>query len=106
MSEASATPVRSKDELLAALKLLDSAAHHGAGELRELMVGKYDALKQSLEDSTTLHNIKAKALEAKQFATEKAQKVDQNVHDHPYYYVAGAAVGGLLLGFILGRSRH
>jgi len=34
---------------------------------------------------------------------ETAQTVNNHVHEKPWYYLAGAAIGGLLIGLICGR---
>ncbi len=61
----------------------------------------------------TLLNAKDQALEAvahaKDVSIEKVREVsrdvDNNVHQNPWPYLAGTAVVGLLLGYVLGRNR-
>ena len=48
------------------------------------------------------------AAKVKELATEKAKvaakAVDESVHNSPWLYIGGVAVGALLLGYILGRK--
>ncbi len=45
--------------------------------------------------------------EAKAHAVEKVEEtfhdIDDSVHDHPWRYIGGAALGGFLLGILLKR---
>jgi len=45
----------------------------------------------------------AKVKEAAAKAVKTAHKVDEHVHEKPWIYVAGAAVGGLILGLVCRR---
>jgi ElaB/YqjD/DUF883 family membrane-anchored ribosome-binding protein len=61
----------------------------------------------------SLTTAKEHALEAaaqvKEASVEKAREiacnVDKSVHENPWPYIAGSAVAGVLLGYILGRNR-
>jgi ElaB/YqjD/DUF883 family membrane-anchored ribosome-binding protein len=108
----------SSEKISEALKLLEEAATQKKDELKSVMSDKYTHLKdvivetehslvKSLSDARK-HAIEA-AVHAKDVGAEKAREiagdVDKNVHKNPWPYVGGAAVVGLLLGYILGRNR-
>jgi ElaB/YqjD/DUF883 family membrane-anchored ribosome-binding protein len=70
----------------------------------------FSALRDAITDTNVAHRIgeaKDKLVEATGNSVEKVkeagQKVDENIHEQPYYYVAGAAVIGLLLGVLIAR---
>jgi ElaB/YqjD/DUF883 family membrane-anchored ribosome-binding protein len=52
-----------------------------------------------------LETAKEKIARGTEIAKEKVKEVDEKVHANPWPAVAGAFVGGLLLGFILGHKR-
>ena len=108
----------SSENIAEALKLLEEAARHKKDELRTVMSDKYTSLRSLImEDESSLMksltSAKDRALEAaarvKDASIEKAREiagnVDKSVHQSPWPYIAGAAVGGVLLGYILGRNR-
>jgi ElaB/YqjD/DUF883 family membrane-anchored ribosome-binding protein len=101
------------DKIAEALKLLDQEAAERKTELATLLSDKYAALKAVIMESESgmAHAIaqgKARAIEAamqaKELGVEKAKKVDEHVHRNPWQYIGGAAVIGLLFGYILGRK--
>lgn len=70
----------------------------------------FSALRDAIIDTNVAHRIgeaKDKIVEATGNSVEKVKdaslKVDENIHEQPYYYVAGAAVIGLLLGVLIAR---
>jgi ElaB/YqjD/DUF883 family membrane-anchored ribosome-binding protein len=108
----------SSEKIAEALKLLEEAATQKKDELKSVMADKYTHLKnvivetehtlaRSLSDAKK-HAIEA-AVRAKEVGVEKAREiasdVDKSVHQNPWPYIAGTAVVGLLLGYILGRNR-
>ncbi|MCK5845475.1 MAG: DUF883 family protein [Victivallales bacterium] len=71
----------------------------------------FSALRDAIIDTNVAHRIgeaKDKIVEATGNSVEKVKeagvKVDENIHEQPYYYVAGAAVIGLLLGVLIARK--
>jgi ElaB/YqjD/DUF883 family membrane-anchored ribosome-binding protein len=101
-----------------ALHLLEEAAKDKKDELKNLLTGKYETLKNTIIDTETditktLIAAKKKAfeaaLQAKDISEEKikkvAQEVDEQVHENPWPYIGGVALGALLIGYILGRNR-
>lgn len=102
----------------AALDLLEEAAAQKRDELKTIMTDKYSNLRNLiLEGQTTFMKTWAStrdqairtASRVKDVSVEKARTmahdVDKDVRQNPWAYVAGSAVIGLFIGFILGRSR-
>ncbi len=108
----------SNDKIAEALKLLEDAAKQKKDELKAVMSDKYTHLKDLiLENESSLmksltqtkdRTIEA-VTEASEASIEKAREfahdANKHVHRNPWPYVAGTAAVGLLLGFVLGRSR-
>jgi ElaB/YqjD/DUF883 family membrane-anchored ribosome-binding protein len=117
-SAGDAAGVRNGDEkIIEALKLLEQAAAEKKDQLKEIINEKFSHLKKELSDvDSAVHRAHEEAKErlaeaahrARELGEEKArevaQHVDQSAHQHPWLYVAGGALGGLLLGYILGRK--
>jgi ElaB/YqjD/DUF883 family membrane-anchored ribosome-binding protein len=108
----------SSENIAAALKLLEETAKQKKDELRTVMSDKYTNLRSLImeNDSSLMKSLstaKDHALEAatrvKEAGVEKAREiardVDKSVHENPWPYIAGSAVVGVLLGYILGRNR-
>ena len=108
----------SDENIAAALKLLEEAAMQKKDELKSVIADKYTHLRSALVETESglvksLADAKRQAAEAaarvKDVSVEKAceiaHDVDKNVHQNPWAYIAGTAAVGVLLGFILGRSR-
>ena len=108
----------SSEKISEALKLLEEAATQKKDELKSVMSDKYTHLRnlivetesslvKSLSDARK-HAVEA-AAHAKDVGVEKARELardaDKSVHQNPWPYIAGAAVVGLLFGYILGRNR-
>ncbi|MFH1983473.1 MAG: hypothetical protein ABIL58_16645 [Pseudomonadota bacterium] len=107
----------SSESISAALKILEEAAKQKKDELKKIMSNKYknlsslfmeneSSLKESL--STAKDHVFDAATHAKEAGVEKvsdmAREVDNGVHQSPWPFIAGSAMFGVLLGFILGRS--
>jgi ElaB/YqjD/DUF883 family membrane-anchored ribosome-binding protein len=108
----------SGENFAAALKLLEEAAKQKKDELRTVMSDKYTNLRSLILEKEmglvkSLTSAKDQAFEAathaKDVSIEKAREiardVDKDVHQNPWPYIAGSAVVGVLLGYILGRNR-
>jgi ElaB/YqjD/DUF883 family membrane-anchored ribosome-binding protein len=101
------------DKIAEALRLLDEAAAEKKSELASMLTDNYGTLKSVIMESESgmAHAVaqgKARAIEAamqaKELGIEKAKRVDEHVHRNPWQYIGGAAVIGLLFGYILGRK--
>ncbi len=102
------------EKIAEALKLLEEAAREKKDELKGMVASKYGHLKSVLVDSEhavadSLVAAQKRAAEAlrhaKEIGEEKAKAVDEHVHENPWAYIGGAALTGLLLGYILGRKK-
>ena len=111
-----------KGEISKALELLDDAATKHRDDLKSLLKDKFSGLKDALVESEVgmaqkLAYAKQRAVEAATHAKEMAElkakelagTIDESVHKNPWAFIggaaAGAAVAGLLIGYILGRNR-
>lgn len=108
----------SNENIAEALKLLELAATQKKDELRTVISDKYANLRGVIMESEgslmkSLAHAKDHALEAvthaRDVSVEKARDiardVDKSVHQNPWPYLAGTAAAGLLVGYLLGRSR-
>jgi ElaB/YqjD/DUF883 family membrane-anchored ribosome-binding protein len=112
------TVITTNEKLSEALKLLEDAAKEKKNELQNMIQGKYSHLKEALIDKEediahALLAAKKQALKAavhaSEIGTERAKEiaaeVDQQVRENPWPYIGGVALGSLLIGYILGRSK-
>ena len=96
-----------------ALELLNAAARDKKDEIQGLLGDKYTDIRRVIEQTAKQQskNLKRAQRVAGQWINENeetlrdmASDVDEEVRQNPWQYIAGAAVGALLLGFILGSS--
>lgn len=97
----------STQKLDEALAHLNEAAKGRREELNKLISERYTDLKSALGGAAGVSAdwVKEQGREVGDAAKLAASTVDRSAHVHPWYYVGGAALGGLLLGFLLGRHR-
>ena len=97
----------STEKLNEALAHLNEAAKERREELQKLLAEKYTDLKAAFGGAAgaSVNWMKEGGREVGETAKLAASTVDHSVHKHPWYYVGGAAVGALILGFLLGRHR-
>ena len=103
----------SNQKISEALQLLEEAAKEKREDVRKLISDKYAGVKNlfvSTEAQVTdaLRKARSYASEKASYGEEKVKEyskaLDQEVHRNPWHYIGGAALGGLLLGFILGKK--
>ncbi|MFZ2653833.1 MAG: hypothetical protein WAX69_02855 [Victivallales bacterium] len=106
----------SAEKINEALKLLEDAAKENREQLLCATSGKFENLKCAMLDEKGLKERLALAAQRaaemaanlKDVAADKTREIagaiDQNVRKNPWPYVAGVAVGALMLGFVLGRK--
>jgi ElaB protein len=109
------TATHSNEKIAEALKLLNEAAQEKKSDVTGMISDKYEALKQAIVDSEKSMGhafvrgekraVEA-AMQAKEFGIKKAKEVDEHVHDNPWPYIGGAALVGILVGYILGRKNN
>lgn len=111
------TSITNTEKISEALKLLEEAAKDKKNELQNMVKGKYDHLKDVLVDkeediakaiaAAKKHAVEA-AVQASEVGTKRAKEiaaeVDAQVHENPWPYIGGVALGALLIGYILGRK--
>ncbi len=108
----------SSENFAAALKLLEEAAKQKKDELTAVMSDKYTNLRSLILEkegrlaksfTTAKDQAVDMAAHVREAGVEKAREiagdVDKSVHQNPWPYVGGAALVGVLLGYILGRNR-
>lgn len=84
--------VNSKQKFEEALSLLNEAAKEKKEDIQRLLSDRYSHIKDAV-------------LSGSDRATEVFEEVDENVRKNPWAYIGGAALGALLLGYILGSQR-
>ncbi len=96
-----------------ALQTLDEAAMQEKESIQDMLRDRYHHLKNvviaaehSLGDSVSHARDAAyeKAMMAKEYSVATAKKVDKNAHEHPWFFMAGFGLFGLLFGYLLGRT--
>lgn len=75
-----------------ALHLLNEAAKEKREEIARLLTDRFDHLKDAVS-------------QGRERAVEVFEEVDTKVKKNPWPYIGGAAIGALLLGYILGSQK-
>ena len=64
----------------------------------------FKALGEAIGQTNVAHRV----VDARDYSVDKVKEagayMDENVHEKPYHYIAGAAIVGLLLGVLIGRK--
>jgi len=95
------------EKLNEALAHLNEAAKERREELNKLLAEKYTDLKSALGGAAgaSADWVKEQGREVGDSAKLAATTVDHSVRKHPWYYIGGAALGGLLIGLLIGHRR-
>ena len=90
-----------------ALEFLNNLARERLAELQDIVSDKYGNLKSIFGEAA--ERLQQQARETYDQGKEKVKglvsNVDDSVHKNPWPYLGGAALGFLILGFALGKSR-
>ena len=96
-----------------ALHLLNEAAREKKEEIQSLVTDRYSQIRDVLEDAAkkgrktyrrTKSDVEDLVGEGGENVRELISELDDKIHENPWAYLGGVAVGTLLLGFILGSS--
>ena len=96
-----------------AVHLLNEAAREKKEEVQNLLNDKYTSIRDVVEDASKKGRRSARRTkdsaeewlgEGTEAVREVASELDDSVHENPWAYLGGVAVGALLLGLILGSS--
>ena len=90
-----------------ALNLLNEVAKDKKAEIREMIHGKYDHLRSAVGGTAgkMQHDISAGYHEGIKKVKDVAEQVDESVHKNPWPYIGGVALGALIIGYIMGRTK-
>jgi ElaB/YqjD/DUF883 family membrane-anchored ribosome-binding protein len=86
-----------------ALELLNEVASDKMQQLQDRITQKYRNLKSAL--GGLQHDAQGSYVQGKEEVKEIASRIDGGLRKNPWPYLGGTAVGFLLLGLFLGRSR-
>jgi ElaB/YqjD/DUF883 family membrane-anchored ribosome-binding protein len=94
------------EKLNEALAHLNEAARERREELQTLVANKYTDLGAAFGGAARASGtwVKEQSRQVADKAKLAAGTVDRSARRYPWRYVGGAAAGGLLLGFLLGRT--
>jgi ElaB/YqjD/DUF883 family membrane-anchored ribosome-binding protein len=108
-----ATTTENKDKIKEALNILSDAAKDEQQELKRLMNNRYGDLKSFVSGMESeaeqkayrgVERVKDFERRSEERARESAREVDRRVHEQPWQAMGYAAIGALVLGYLMGRK--
>ena len=90
-----------------ALDLLNEMAKEKKADLQEMIHTKYGNLRSAVSGAAgkVQHDVAETYHHGKEKVKELASEVDESVRKNPWLYIGGTALGCLILGFLMGRSK-
>jgi ElaB/YqjD/DUF883 family membrane-anchored ribosome-binding protein len=90
-----------------ALDLLNELAKEKKAELQGMVSEKYNHLKSVLGGASERlqHQAKAGLERGEETVKEFASTIDKSVHENPWPYLGGTALGFFILGLLLNRHK-
>ncbi len=90
-----------------ALELLNSVAKDKKSELQNMVQNKYGDLKSAIGSwgDKIQHDANQFYQKGRDTTTAMASDLDKSVHESPWAFIGGAALGSLIIGYLLGRSQ-
>jgi ElaB/YqjD/DUF883 family membrane-anchored ribosome-binding protein len=91
-----------------ALELLNLAAREKGDDFSKMMTDKYEHLKDVVIKNLHAQEkfIRSESKELVRSAKKAALRLDDSVQAHPWKFIGGAALGGLVLGALISRARR
>ncbi|MBF0298145.1 MAG: hypothetical protein HQK51_05460 [Oligoflexia bacterium] len=90
-----------------ALQVLESAAASGSEDIKSIFSSDYQNLMKTIMKSApnlAWEKVKNAKEAAVDYTIDKTEVLNKCVHEHPWYYIGGAAFISVGIGFLLGRS--
>ncbi|MBF0362360.1 MAG: hypothetical protein HQK49_15190 [Oligoflexia bacterium] len=90
-----------------ALEVLESAAANGNSDVKNILSSDYQNLRKAIMSSAphlAWNKVKDAKDSALDFTCDKADLLNKSFHESPWYYLGGATIVSVAIGFLLGRS--
>lgn len=90
-----------------ALQVLELAAANGNDDVKNIFSSEYQNLVKvimSNKPNLTWDKVKNAKDAAVDYTCDKAEIFNKSFHENPWYYIGGATIVAVGVGFLLGRS--
>ena len=90
-----------------ALQVLELAAEKGNDDVKNIFSSEYHNLRKTLMSNAphfAWNKIKDAKNTAVDYTIDKAELFNKSFHESPWYYLGGASIVAIGVGFLLGRS--